>query len=320
MRLTEALSRVQAAVAPLSPVAPPRPLNLSDPEQESYVFRNDLGDQGSIIAKVAAPGRLAAQFSRLTKSHPRMRSGQFRVPKPISYDEASGVLLLEDAWGMTAQSLWNNVGKGRARVLAAAGGWLARYHCLTASRAAFNPDPHLKWLGKSLTAHQDGSRRIPQVHALSDHLPELESLAERARAATSVRCITHRDFHLRNLLIRKQDRAYGIDMENAARDEAMRDLLLFLADTARATAEPPSAESLHHTAAALRAAYSSSPADPDAGAFFQRAFALNLWAALDDSPAGLTPKLQRSLQTAQALLTCGDLFPDPASPNHTAKI
>lgn len=320
MRLDDALALVRAAVAPLSPVSAPRALNLSDADQESFVFRNDLGDQGSVIAKVAAPGRLAAQFARLTKTYPKMRSGQFRVPKPLSYDAESGVLLMEDAWGMAAESLWRNEGRGRTRVLSTAGGWLARYHGLSATPAAFNPDPHLNWLGKSLTAHHDGHRRIPEIRALSDHLPRLETLSEAARTATSLRCITHRDFHLRNLLIRKQDRAYGIDMENAARDEAMRDLLFFLADTARASPQPPTPETLHETAAALRAAYGQSPADPAARAFFQHAFALNLWAGLDDSRMGLSAKLQRSLETAQALLACGDLFADPAQPNQPAEI
>lgn len=320
MRLDDALALASAAIAPLAPVNAPHALNLSDPDQESYVFRTDLGDQGSVIAKVAAPGRLAAQFARLSKTYPKMRSGQFRVPKPLSYDADSGVLLMEDAWGMAAESVWRNEGKGRARVLAAAGGWLARYHGLTGARAAFNPDPHLNWLGKSLTAHHDGHRRIPQIRALSDHLPALETLSERARAATSLRCITHRDFHLRNLLIRKQDRAYGIDMENAARDEAMRDLLFFLADTARASLQPPTPETLHETAAALRAAYGQSPADPDARAFFQHAFALNLWAGLDNAHTQLSAKQQRSLETAQALLACGDLFPDAAQPNQPSGI
>jgi hypothetical protein len=320
MRLDDALARVQAAIAPLFPVSPPRPLNLNIPDQESFVFRNDLGENGSIIAKVAAPGRLAAQFDRLQKTHSQMRNGQFRVPKPISYDEDTGVLLLEDAWGMAAESLWLNGARGPARVLATAGGWLARYHALSASQAPFNPDPHLSWLGKSLIAHQDGHRRIPQVRALTAHLPELEIRAERARAATSLRCVTHRDFHLRNLLIRKNDRAYGIDMENAARDEAMRDMLFFLADTARATPEPPTPAALHHTARALRQAYGGNPADPAARLFFQHAFALNLWAGLHESPVGLSPKQHRGLQTAQALLACDDLFPDLQAANQPTEI
>lgn len=290
------------------------PINANAPEQESFVFRADLADQGSLIVKVAAPGRLSAQFSRLATIHPLMKDGLFRVPRPVAYDDRSGVLLMEDAWGMAAQTLWLNGGPAAQRTLAAAGGWLARYHRLSASTAAFNPNPHLNWLRKSLSAHHEGRRLIPQMQDLTAHLPQIESLAESAGAVTSVRCVTHRDFHLRNLLIRKHGRTYGIDMENAGRDDALRDLMFFLTDLARSSLQDPTPAALQSNAGKLRLAYGRSPADAPARLFFQRCFALNLWAALDQSSAPWSARHQRSLDIAQAILQADDLFVDPTDP------
>jgi aminoglycoside/choline kinase family phosphotransferase len=312
MLLREALMRAEAVLSAYAPGSGSlKALNAHDPEQESFVFRAALVPSGSVIAKVAAPGRLAAQFARLQASHPRLRTGLYRVPEPYSYNAESGVLLMEDAWGMAAESIWRNDRAGPARVTAAAGGWLARYHGLTAARHVFNPDPHLNWLRKSLVAHDDGQRHIPDYAQLVAHLPALERLAEAARKATSLRAITHRDFHLRNLLIRKQGRTYGIDMENATRDEAMRDLLFFLFDTARCTPDLPSLSDMRRTAAGLRRAYGHSLADPAARLFFQHSFALNHWAGLDEDVTGLSQGKRRSLQIAQTLLTCDDLLADP---------
>lgn len=306
MLLIEAQRRAAAVLARHLPeAAAPVVLNARNPDQESHVFRAALAPQGSVIVKVAAPGRLAAQFDRLSAVHPQMQDGLYRVPRPILHDAALGVMLMEDAWGRSGESLWQEGPSGIARVLAAAGGWLGRYHRLSAAEAGFNPDPHLNWLSKLLDSPRPPDQPIPARPALEAHLPGLQAMADQARNQPVLRCITHRDFHLGNLLVRKHGRTYGIDMENTRRDEGLRDLLHLLCDAARLAADP--AEALA-AGPALRRAYGRSPAAEPVRRFFQAAVALTLWAGLSGRQGALAPRAAQRLLLAQRLLESGDIL------------
>ncbi len=303
------LQVLRARFAGAAPVL--QSLNAGRSGHPAFVFRANLGDGMSVVAKQSDPALLAPYANRLIAVHPTMAEGRHRVPEPLFYDAERGVLLMEDTWGHRADVLLVQDAAAADRVLQSAGGWIGRYHATTQAKAAFNPDPHLNWLRKALTAHKSGARVIPDCDGLRAHLPGLEALAEAARGAMGRRAITHRDFHLRNLLIRKLGRVYGIDFENAERDDCIRDLLFFLTDCAKTQIIPPSLDSLRAQATTLRAAYGRAPADPAVRRFFQCSFALSAWAALDQTTAPAGPKRRRTLEVLRLLATAPDLFDDP---------
>jgi Phosphotransferase enzyme family len=275
-------------------------LNAARPGHPAFVFRADLGDGRSVIAKLTTPALLAPYATRLIAVHPFMAEGRFRVPEPLLYLDAMGLLLMEDSWGMQADALLLQGDAAAERALQAGAGWIARFHAISQARTGFNPDPHINWLEKSIALHDREERLIPDIADLRAHLPELRRMAEAARGAMVRRAITHRDFHLRNLMIRKQGRVFGIDFENGLRDETLRDLLSFLVDSAKVRQQDPSASNLHLAARQMRLAYGREPAAQPVRVFFQRCFALAGWAALDEAaPTG--PKRRRTLAVMQML-------------------
>ena len=309
MPIEAACSRVLATLAGLYPKAAPE-LEILHEAATGCVIRARLGDDHYVVAKLSAPALLAPYANRLIAVHPQMAQGRNRVPEPLFYDAEQGLILMEDTWGQRADALFLKGDAAAERVLQAAGAWIARFHATSQTQAAFNPDPHLNWIGKAITAHKSGARLIPDCDGLRALLPELEARAEAARGAMVLRSITHRDFHLGNLLIRKQGRTYGIDFENAARDENLRDLLFFLCDCAKLHLSSPTPESLHAMAQSLRQAYGRSPAAAPVRRFFQLAFAMAAWADLDAAaPPG--PKRRRAFEVIRLLTQAGDVFADP---------
>lgn len=323
MLIAQAIALAQSALAlylpQLAPVlhqisgTPSHPLALDhhrseNPDRPSFVFRADCAEAGNLVIKVAPPAQIAPLAARLFATHPVMAEGRFRVPKPVFYDPQLGALIMEDTRGQPAANLWLHGGAQAERALAAAGGWLARYHALSVNPAAFNPDPHLNWLRKSIAAHHAGHHQIADFADLIALLGDLERLAETARGQPCLRAITHRDFHLHNLMVRNLGRTFGIDMENAARDVAMRDLLSCLADTAKLQQDKPSEANLRTTARAVRKAYGRAPASPAPQLFFQRIFGMMGWAGIDIANSAPGAKRARHLDVMQLLACAPDLF------------
>lgn len=312
MPLNAAESQVLTVLAARYPGTAPEldMLNAARPGHPAHVFRAKLGEDHYVVAKLTEHALLAPYATRLMAVHPGMAQGKFRVPEPLFYDADQGVLLMEDTWGQRADMLLLKGADQASRVLDLAGGWIARFHGLTQAQGQFNPDPHVNWIRKAIAGHKSGQRPIPDCDGLRALLPELDALAEAARGAAVRRAITHRDFHLRNLLIRKLGRSYGIDFENAARDECIRDLLFFLADCAKVQLADPTPESLTAAARTLTQAYGPLLTDRTVRMFFQRSFAMAAWAGLDDStPPG--PKRRRAFEVIQLLAHADDLFCDP---------
>ena len=285
-------------------------LNPGAEMQASFVFRASLGDAGSVVVKIGDPLRIAASAARMTETYATMHEGRLRVPQILAHDASAGSLVMEDARGQPAQSLWLSGPAGAARALAAAGAWIARFHQPNRHMTAFNPDPHLNWLQKRQAEHQNHSRVIPDFPAFRDALAHLMTQANCARGQPSVRTITHGDFHLRNLLIRNLGRTYGIDFENAKRDEALRDLLFFVADAAKLALPAPTPTSLRAIARPLRLAHNRPLGSPAPRQVFQTAFALAGWAALDAKDTPLGPNRARALAVMQAMIAAKDLFAD----------
>lgn len=309
MPIKAAESRVLTVLAARYPGSDPKlqTLNAARAGHPAHVFRAKLGPDQFVVAKLSDPALLMPYATRLIALHPGMSEGRLRVPEPYFHDAAQGILLMEDTWGQQAEAVFLQGGDQTDHVLQSAGAWIARFHAQSRMQARFNPDPHVNWIRKAIAAHKSGARPIPDCDGLRALLPALDALAETARGAMVWRAITHRDFHLRNLMIRKGGRVYGIDFENAARDECLRDLLFFLADCARVQLAAPTAHSLLATAQALRLSYRHATADRAVRLFFQLAFAMAAWAALDATrPPG--PKRRRALDVIQLLATADDLF------------
>ena len=311
--LAEARARALAALRRQYGGAPGLTLlNPSAPEQASFVFRADLGDQAAVVVKIGDPARLAQAAGRLAEAYPQMNDGRYRVPQVLAHDAAQGLLMMEDARGQSAQSLWSTGPAGAARVLASAGAWIARFHKPTRHMGVFNPDPHLNWLHKQVANHLAQTHKIPDFAAFQAGFVQLTIEAEAVRGQPILRCVTHRDFHLRNLLIRNLGRTYGIDFENSNRDEALRDLLFFTADAAKLQSHAPTPQTLRAIALPLRAAYAHPLGNPASRRVFQTAFALAGWASLDASDTALGPNRARALAVMQAVANSDDLFADPS--------
>ena len=311
IRLNTARDMAQAAaMAQFGAASDLTLLNPTGAEQANFVFRADLGSAGHIVIKIGDPARIALAAARITDVYPNMREGRFRVPQILAHEAAKGVLVMEDARGQPAQKLFLSGPAGASRALAAAGGWIAQFHKPTAHIGAFNPDPHLNWLQKQATAHRDQKSKIPDFAAFERALAALAQTADTARGQPIRRCVTHRDYHLRNLLIRNLGRTYGIDFENTKRDEALRDLLFFAADAAKMDPQPPTSDSLRAIAAALRSAYKHSLGTIINRRVFQSAFALSGWASLDILQSPLGPNRVRTLAVMQVIAATDDLFAD----------
>lgn len=283
----------------------PTPINPT-----SYVFRADLGDAGHVVVKIGDPARIALAVARIIEAYPKMSDGRFRVPQVLAHDLDRGVLVMEDARGQSAHTLFLSGPEGRDRALATAGGWIARFHKTSAHMGAFNPDPHMNWLKKQVAVHHAGDHIIPDFDDFSQVFAQLHQCCDAARGQPILRCITHRDFHLRNLLIRNLGRSYGIDFENAKRDEALRDLLFFTADAAKIIPVLPVANDLRAIARALRAAYTRPLGAKIALQAFQVAFALSGWASLNAGQTALGPNRARALAVLQMIAKTDDLFGD----------
>lgn len=275
-------------------------LNRHSEDQTAFVFRAKRADQPSLIARLAAdPARIADQAAYQAAVHARMGSGRFRVPGVIGFDAGRAVLLMEDGWGQRAETLWCKGGSAALRAMRAGGAWLARFHGLTGRYLAFNPDPHLNWLRKTLS--KDDIDRIPDLGRLQAAIPDLEALGEAARGQPSLRCVTHRDFHLRNLIVRRNDHVYGLDFENQRRDDAVRDQIAFLTDALRCRPGPIDVDGMHAAAVSFLEAYGKPTAAPEVCRFFQLFQSLSTWAGLDESCAPLGPNRRRLLHALQAM-------------------
>ncbi len=299
-----------AAIAHGGEVAPLSCLTGITAAHASFVFRA-TGPSGHLIVKIGDPAAIAHAVACNAAAYPGMRDGRFRVPQICAHDAAAGVIVMEDARGQSAQNLYLSGSAGAARALKTAGGWIARFHKPTAHMAAFNPDPHLNWLQKQHAAHVSGTRVIPDFDAFAARLAQFAQECPTARGQPMLRCITHRDFHLRNLLIRNLGRSYGIDFENAKRDEAMRDMLFFAADAAKIAPAPPTAPAVRAIAAAMRAAYNRPLGAKISRQMFQTGFALAGWASLDTAQSPLGPNRARALAVMRILAATDDVFADP---------
>ena len=123
---------------------------------------------------------------------------------------------------------------------------------------------------------------IPDYEAFMEEFGKLEYAAQECQSLPSFRCITHRDFHLGNLIFGRKGVIYGIDFENKKEDVALRDVMSFLFDfVIRWHSRNPSFAEYQHTAKVFWRAYADTTTSPSVVAFFQKYTALNAWAGIN---------------------------------------
>ncbi|WP_415183769.1 phosphotransferase family protein [Phaeovulum sp.] len=278
------------------------------------------GDQAreSLIVKLlpATPegrAKLTREFARQSVASAAMNGTDLRVPRPMWLGDTLAAAIYEDAGGKTLSQLWAGLATPAdgAPLLHAAGRWLRAYHTLSARAAPFSPAPHLNWLLKGVAAHRAGQRTIPEFTRLEAQIPALHALAKASHGQPNTRAITHRDFHLRNLIQRRSGQTFGFDFENDAEDEALRDSAFLLNDALIHWPGPcPDPADFAPAMAGFHAGYGAPAAAPAVCAFFQKFAALNAWAKLGTQPAS-GPARRRRLACLIALAETGQALLHP---------
>lgn len=279
-------------------------LAADNPRPQATLFRArpEQGGQGLVVKVVPADlievSRLAAQFRRQRQAWRSLQDNpRFRVPRAFHLGAAGRAMVMEDARGQTFAQLWAvpQPEATRHEHLHRIGGWIGCYHGISLAEAAFDPAPHLHWIEK-LTAEAE-----PQaLSAVAPRLAALSHAAETARGRPALAAITHRDLHLKNLILRPDGRTYGIDLENARTDVALRDLQFVLLDAAaRAEAEDQPMR-LVAFASRLWRGYRTETGtrlrqSREAALFFQRFQALAALAALRDTQQSALMQRRRAL-------------------------
>jgi tRNA A-37 threonylcarbamoyl transferase component Bud32 len=251
----------------------------------TWVFRCvDKINGTSVVCKLSSSDtvgreKISNQYQRLRDVGARLNSFDFSAPKVIAFLENQSALIMEDIDGQSVlQSILMLSDLGEAEeVLRMSGKWLAHFQNTTISTALFEPKSHINWLRRKLNA-QDAANTIPYIDELFENFKKLELLASSVRGLPSTRCITHRDFHLGNLILGENGAVYGIDFENGKDDDALRDAISFTFDFAlRCNGISSTFEEIQKPAMQFWNAYSDNSTHPMVVEFFQKFSALDAW-------------------------------------------
>lgn len=222
-----------------------------------------------LVVKCAGPSgaaQLAQQARRLRQVWRHLRDDALaRVPRPWHLTADGTALVMEDALGRQAALAWWPAMEFDLclRQLQRFGDWIGAFHAPTLQGVAFDPGPHLRWLAR--------------IEAPTDDLaaPGLLAAARAADGKPALQAVTHRDLHLKNLILRQGGAVFGLDFENGKPDVALRDPLMLLVDAALRGGFDRDAMLLARAAAALWRGYRARigptlPQAPEAALFFQR--------------------------------------------------
>lgn len=274
---------------------------------ETWVFRVRVkSGPGAYVCKIgpadeAGRAQMRHQHKRLCEVNGQLTNPALSAPKALEYFDNDCALVMQDVQGATLRQMIAGGEAGLEGPLRQAGLWLAEFHRATSVQAAFEPKPHTNSLRRKIRAHREGGRQIEGFAAFVKGFRQLEALGEMARGQPCLRCVTHRDFHLGNLLFSPDGAVYGIDFENEDQDDALRDLVSYLLDLAvRYPARPADFMALRAAACQMFNAYADTVTAPVVTAYFQRFGALNVWSNL--SAAKTAPaELRHRLSVMKAL-------------------
>ncbi len=253
----------------------------------------------SVICKTgarddAAVDRLHQQFNRQTEMAAYFQTERLRLPNPLHFDHRNNVFVMEDAKGRDLRQVWSKrktIAENR-RLFRKSGEWLAQFHAPSARISAFDPAPLLNWFKKTNCASLADDA---QYQALTD---SLTTLAAQADGKPTRRAITHRDFHLGNLILNRDGILFGIDFGNHQEDEAMRDMVSFAMDAlTRWNGNPAPPDAFTTVFQAFSKGCNSQEIAPQVRLFFQRMQALVDWRNM----SGLTPLTQARQQKIDIL-------------------
>ncbi|MFW2541689.1 phosphotransferase family protein [Primorskyibacter sp. 2E107] len=243
-----------------------------------------------------------AQAARQAAVSEQLCDGLFRAPQVLQFDAAQRVMVMADCGGQDLGTLLAQAQPAEAeRLMARAGAWIAALHAPSRRDAPFRPIGHLNWLDKLVSQGETGARAIHDLDAFRQHVQALHGLFQEVRRRPSVRAITHKDLSAGNLLVTNTGTLWGIDFENSAEDEALRDLFTLGLD---ALSFAPFGHDRRRALAALGRGYGPAPGDPLVRLFLQRAFALGYWAR--------TPLPHSRRQAARMAAACWILSQDDA--------
>ncbi|MES2436121.1 MAG: aminoglycoside phosphotransferase family protein [Pseudomonadota bacterium] len=265
--------------------------SLKDPTKryDTWVFRCKVrGKQSSFVCKLGTPdatgrAKMLNQYERLKSTNAAMRDPLLTTPQALAFVEKDCALIMEYVKGDSLQNLlpqFSDIADASTH-LENAGRWIASFQQPTMKPAAFDTKPHMNWLLKKLKQHDEKLIVIPEYDAFMADFHQLEQCASKAQAQSSTRCVTHKDFHLGNLLFGRKGTVYGIDFENKKEDDALRDVISFLFDFAiKSPANATASDSFQTAAAAFLGGYADHATPPAVFEFFQKFSALNAWSGL----------------------------------------
>lgn len=267
--------------------------SLKDPTKlyDTWVFRcKTRGKNSTFVCKLSTPdaagrAKILNQYQRLKSTHAAMKDPLLTTPQALAFVEKDCALIMQHVKGDSLQHLlpqFSNLAEASTH-LKNAGRWISSFQQPTMHPAAFDAKPHMNWLLKKLQRHEEKLIVIPDHDAFMMEFHQLEQRAAAAQGLPSTRCVTHKDFHLGNLLFGRKGAVYGIDFENKKVDDALRDVISFLFDFAIKWPSSATAfDSLQTAAAAFLAGYADPATPPVVFAFFQKFSALNGWSGLND--------------------------------------
>ncbi|MBR9840774.1 MAG: aminoglycoside phosphotransferase family protein [Rhodobacteraceae bacterium] len=278
--LATARALVRASLAEQRPGAPHGLGSLApvDKARRAQVFCAARPDE-RIVVKVYAPASADKARAQVARQRAVVTALPDAAPEVLFFDESRLVLGMAYADGPSLSALWPHLSEAdRASRLQAAGHWLRRLHGTSLEPHPFRPKGQLAWLQKLIMQHEFGGRLIPDVGQFRLEVAALAEQVPEVRGTPSVRAVTHRDLHLSNLML-TSNRLIGLDFENDAPDEPMRDLVALLLD---AVAHGGGLEALSE---ALGEGYGSTGSIGPATLFLQRLFALGVWATTPPAPS-----------------------------------
>ncbi|OYU38644.1 MAG: hypothetical protein CFE33_15245 [Pseudorhodobacter sp. PARRP1] len=267
--------------------------SLKDPTKlyDTWVFRCKVrGKNSSFVCKLSSPdaagrSKILNQYERLKSTNADLKNPLLTAPQALAFIEKECALIMEFARGESLQDLlpqFTELADIRAH-LHNAGRWLASFQQTTMKPAAFDATPHMNWLQKKLQRHAENLSEIPDYDAFMPQFHELKQLADQAQGLPATRCVTHRDFHLGNLILGRKGTVYGIDFENKKEDDALRDVMSFLYDfTMKWPDHDTPFQSFQTAAAVMWQGYGDHTTAPTVLGFFQKFSALNGWSGLDN--------------------------------------
>lgn len=245
---------------------------------------------------IAEAAKARRQVARQRSASEALKTDPFRAPPVLHFAQSALCLVMQDCGAPTLEAALAQSGPDHAADLVRrAGGWIAVYHALSLRQAPFRPAGHLQWLDKLARMGENGGRDIPDLPRFRDHIAGMHAAFDAVKRLPTIRAVTHKDMTARNLLI-DEALVWGIDFENDASDEPLRDLFALGVDIC---AFSPFGQDRMQALSALRNGYGENRGDPRVRLFLQRAFALGLWAR---TPTEASIRQKARLQIAHWVL------------------